>query len=70
MDDAAYEKYFEHFDPDLYDPDLWAEIASKAGMKYFVVTTKHHEGFAFGIPTSLTTRQQTLRRVGICSAHG
>jgi alpha-L-fucosidase len=40
-----YEKYFKHFDPDLYDPKLWAKAASDAGMKYFVVTTKHHEGF-------------------------
>ncbi len=37
--------YFRHFDPDLYDPGLWADAAAKAGMKYFVVTTKHHEGF-------------------------
>ncbi len=41
----SYEKYFKHFDPDLYDPALWADAASNAGMKYFVVTTKHHEGF-------------------------
>lgn len=41
-----YEKYFKHFDPDLYDPNLWAAAASNAGMKYFVITTKHHEGFA------------------------
>jgi alpha-L-fucosidase len=40
-----YEKYFKHFDPDLYDPALWADAAANAGMKYFVVTTKHHEGF-------------------------
>ena len=40
-----YEKYFKHFDPDLYDPGLWADAAANAGMKYFVVTTKHHEGF-------------------------
>ncbi|KRE32318.1 alpha-L-fucosidase [Paenibacillus sp. Soil724D2] len=39
------QKYFKRFDPDLYDPDLWAQLASDAGMKYFVVTTKHHEGF-------------------------
>jgi alpha-L-fucosidase len=37
--------YFKRFDPDLYDPNLWARAASHAGMKYFVVTTKHHEGF-------------------------
>ncbi|MBM3495226.1 MAG: alpha-L-fucosidase, partial [Armatimonadetes bacterium] len=40
-----YEKYLRHFDPDLYDPKLWADAAAGAGMKYFVVTTKHHDGF-------------------------
>ncbi|MBN2583610.1 MAG: alpha-L-fucosidase [Planctomycetes bacterium] len=45
MTDQQYEKYLRHFDPDLYDPAQWAAAASGAGMKYFVVTTKHHEGF-------------------------
>ncbi len=45
MDNMTYQKYFDHFDPDLYDPELWAKAASNAGMKYFVITTKHHEGF-------------------------
>ena len=40
-----YQKYFDHFDPDLYDPKAWAKAAREAGMKYFVITTKHHEGF-------------------------
>lgn len=43
--DADYQKYFDHFDPDLYDPKAWAKAAKEAGMKYFVITTKHHEGF-------------------------
>ena len=43
--DEDYDLYFEHFDPDLYDPEAWAREASNAGMRYFVVTTKHHEGF-------------------------
>ena len=43
--DNVYDKYFKYFDPDLYDPTLWAKAASDAGMKYFVITTKHHEGF-------------------------
>jgi alpha-L-fucosidase len=38
-------RYFKRFDPDLYDPHLWAQAAANAGMKYFVITTKHHEGF-------------------------
>ncbi len=41
----VYDKYFRHFDPDLYDPRAWAKAAREAGMKYFVITTKHHEGF-------------------------
>jgi len=45
IDNETYEKYFKHFDPDLYDPAAWADAACNAGMKYFVVTTKHHEGF-------------------------
>ncbi len=40
-----YQKYFDNFDPDLYDPKEWAEYAKKAGMKYVVLTTKHHDGF-------------------------
>ncbi|MCM8832498.1 MAG: alpha-L-fucosidase [Candidatus Omnitrophica bacterium] len=39
------EKYFKRFNPDLYNPEEWAIIAKKAGMKYAVITTKHHEGF-------------------------
>jgi alpha-L-fucosidase len=43
--DADYQKYFENFDPDLYDPKEWARRAREAGMKYVVLTAKHHEGF-------------------------
>ncbi len=43
--DEDYRKYFDHFNPDLYDPKAWARAARDAGMKYFVVTSKHHEGF-------------------------
>ncbi|RJL32797.1 alpha-L-fucosidase [Bailinhaonella thermotolerans] len=45
LDDEHYDRYFRHFDPDLYDPEAWAEEAANAGMRYVVVTTKHHEGF-------------------------
>lgn len=45
LTDAAYQKYFDHFDPDLYDPRAWARAARDAGMKYVVLTAKHHEGF-------------------------
>jgi alpha-L-fucosidase len=45
MTDEAYARYFAHFNPDLYNPREWARAARLAGMKYFVVTMKHHEGF-------------------------
>ncbi len=43
--EAKYDKYFKYFDPDLYDAREWARQAKAAGMKYAVLTTKHHEGF-------------------------
>src|SRR4028118_1568707 len=45
ISDADYQKYFDHFNPDLFEPREWARAAREAGMKYFVITTKHHEGF-------------------------
>lgn len=40
-----YNKYFEEFDPVRYNPREWAKCAKEAGMKYAVLTTKHHDGF-------------------------
>jgi len=40
-----YQKYFERFNPTFYDPRQWAKAAREAGMKYVVITSKHHEGF-------------------------
>ncbi len=45
LTNKEYEKYFELFNPDLYNPKQWAKMAKKAGMKYAVITSKHHEGF-------------------------
>lgn len=45
MTDGQYQKYIDHFDPDLYDPKEWARQAKAAGMKYAVLTSKHHDGF-------------------------
>lgn len=40
-----YDRYFRHFDPDLFHPEDWAKQMKAAGMKYVVLTAKHHEGF-------------------------
>ncbi len=41
-----YGAYMSRFDPDLFDPAAWARDARAAGMKYAVITAKHHDGFA------------------------
>ena len=42
---AEYEALATRFNPTKYDPDRWARIAKDAGMKYVVITSKHHDGF-------------------------
>ena len=42
---AEYEPLTRQFDPVKYDPDAWARVAADAGMKYLVITSKHHDGF-------------------------
>ncbi|MBP1677872.1 MAG: hypothetical protein H6Q20_2431 [Bacteroidetes bacterium] len=36
----------QQFAPKHYNPDTWAKLAKAAGMKYMVLTTRHHDGFA------------------------
>ena len=45
MTDEDYQKYVDVFNPDLFDPSEWAKKAKATGMKYAVITTKHHDGF-------------------------
>jgi alpha-L-fucosidase len=43
---ADYEKLAAQFNPVKYNPDEWVQLAQDAGMKYIVITSKHHDGFA------------------------
>jgi len=43
---AEYEGFAKQFNPVKYDPDAWVRLAKEAGMKYIVLITKHHDGFA------------------------
>ena len=45
LTNEEYQKYFDQFNPDQFDPQKWAKEAKAAGMKYAVLTTKHHDGF-------------------------
>lgn len=41
-----YDTFLERFNPTAFDADRLAALAAAAGMKYLVITTKHHDGFA------------------------
>lgn len=40
-----YRGYAKQFNPVKYDPAAWASLAKEAGMRYMVITSKHHDGF-------------------------
>jgi alpha-L-fucosidase len=43
---AEYEQLAMQFNPVKFDAQAWAQLAQDAGMKYLVITAKHHDGFA------------------------
>ncbi|MDQ2987126.1 MAG: alpha-L-fucosidase [Armatimonadota bacterium] len=42
----AYNRFLPHFNPYRFDAAKWVKMAKDAGMKYIVITSKHHDGFA------------------------
>lgn len=50
---ARYAEYAKSFNPEKFDAEQWVLLAKNAGMKYIVITSKHHDGFAmFGSKVS------------------
>ena len=58
-----YQKYFDAFDPVNYNPRAWAKAAREAGMKYAVLTAKHHDGFCL-FDSKLTEYKATNTKAG------
>ncbi len=50
---AEYKEYARQFNPVKYDPGAWVKVAREAGMRYIVITSKHHDGFAL-YPSDVT----------------
>ena len=74
----SYYSLLHEFDPQNYDPDAWIKAAADAGMKYAVITAKHHDGYALW-PSEygeLSTKQYMNGRdllrpfVDACRKHG
>ncbi len=42
----VYDKFVDQFNPVRFNADEWVRLAKDAGMKYIVITSKHHDGFA------------------------
>jgi len=58
-----YQQFFDEFNPVNYDPKAWAKAAKEAGMKYAVMTAKHHDGFCL-FDSKLTDYKATNTKAG------
>jgi alpha-L-fucosidase len=43
---GTYDNLYKRFNPSLFNAEAWVKIAKDAGMKYMVLTVKHHDGFS------------------------
>lgn len=76
---AEYAKFAREFNPRRFDADAWVRLAKQAGMKYIVVTAKHHDGFAlfdskassFNIVAATPYGRDVLKDIAeACRRHG
>lgn len=58
-----YQEYYDTFDPTDYNPREWAKAAKAAGMRYAVMTAKHHDGFCL-FDSQLTDYKATNTKAG------
>jgi len=61
----VYYTLWQVFNPLDFNGDEWAELAQKAGMQFFQLTTKHHDGFCM-----FDTKTKTMARKRIVTRHG
>lgn len=61
--EEEYMPFFDEFDPVDFKPEEWAKAAKQAGMKYAVMTAKHHDGFCL-FDSKLTDFKSTNTKAG------
>ena len=75
---SEYRKLMKHFNPRETAVDEWCNLAKEAGMKYVVLTTRHHDGFSlfdtkvsdFNSVNSAAKRDIVAEFVDACRRHG
>ncbi|KAK8157485.1 putative alpha-L-fucosidase [Phyllosticta citrichinensis] len=58
--DVVYDDFFQNFTASKFDPKEWVDLFDAAGAQYFVLTSKHHDGFAI-FDTEKTTNRNSLK---------
>jgi len=75
----TYEGFAKQFDPEQFNAEQWVTMAQNAGMKYIVITSKHHDGFAmfhsavspYNIFDATPFHRDPIRELAqACAAHG
>jgi alpha-L-fucosidase len=76
---ADYAKFAEQFNPVKFDADAWVRLAKETGMKYIIITSKHHDGFAmfksaaspYNIHDATPFKRDPLKELAAaCQKHG
>jgi alpha-L-fucosidase len=75
---AVYDNLYKQFNPVKFDADAWVAVAKAAGMKYIVLTTRHHDGFClwdtkytdYNIMNSPFKRDVTKELAAACKKQG
>lgn len=75
---SQYEKFARQFNPVKFNATAWVKAAKQAGMKYIVITSKHHDGFAmfrsrlsdWGIKSTPFQRDPLWELANACAAEG
>jgi len=76
---SEYEQFAKQFNPVKFNADQWVRIAKNAGMKYIVITSKHHDGFClwdskvgdYDIMDATPFKRDILKELSVaCKKHG
>jgi len=61
----AYFELYKKFDPRQFEAEKWMDLFERCGLKYFTITTKHHDGFSL-----FDTKSRVKRRVNYTAPCG